>query len=107
MNQLGITDALCGGCAIIGPATPIRARLEGADVILTGRNPERLKAAAADVGAQRTAAFDANDPQALAQLFQSVTTTIDHILEERRQRFRLVSVRRRGAQPCDHFFAYV
>src|SRR5690349_2298063 len=37
---------------------------EGADVILTGRNPDRLKLAAAEVGAQRTAALDANDSDA-------------------------------------------
>jgi NAD(P)-dependent dehydrogenase (short-subunit alcohol dehydrogenase family) len=76
----GQTVVLLGGSAGIGLETARRARLEGADVILTGRNPERLKAAAADVGAQRTAAFDANDPEALAQFFESVTTTIDHIL---------------------------
>jgi NAD(P)-dependent dehydrogenase (short-subunit alcohol dehydrogenase family) len=76
----GQTVLLLGGSAGIGLETARRARLEGADVILTGRNPQRLKAAATDVGATRTAAFDANDPEALAQFFESVTTTIDHIL---------------------------
>ncbi|OUS91861.1 SDR family oxidoreductase [Rhodococcus sp. NCIMB 12038] len=61
----GQTVVLIGGSAGIGLETARRARMEGADVILTGRNPDRLEAAAADVGAQRTAAYDANDPTAL------------------------------------------
>jgi NAD(P)-dependent dehydrogenase (short-subunit alcohol dehydrogenase family) len=77
---VGQTVVLIGGSAGIGLETARRARLEGADVILTGRNPDRLKAAAPDVGAQRTAAFDANDPEALEQFFDSVTAMVDHIL---------------------------
>ncbi|KAF0958791.1 SDR family oxidoreductase [Rhodococcus sp. T7] len=61
----GQTVVLIGGSAGIGLETARRARMEGADVILTGRNPDRLEAAAADVGTQRTAAYDANDPAAL------------------------------------------
>src|ERR1700716_3076285 len=76
----GQTVVLIGGSAGIGLETARCARLEGADVILTGRNPDRLKAAASDVGAQRTAAFDANDPEALEQFFDSVTAMVDHIL---------------------------
>jgi NADP-dependent 3-hydroxy acid dehydrogenase YdfG len=38
---------------------------EGADVVLTGRNPERLEQAADEVGATSTAAFDATDAAAL------------------------------------------
>ena len=76
----GQTVVLIGGSAGIGLETARRARREGADVILTGRNPDRLKIAAFDVGAQRTAAFDATDSQALEQFFESVTPSIDHIL---------------------------
>jgi NADP-dependent 3-hydroxy acid dehydrogenase YdfG len=36
--------------------TARRVRAEGASVILTGRNPERLKEAAIELGARRTAA---------------------------------------------------
>jgi short-subunit dehydrogenase involved in D-alanine esterification of teichoic acids len=39
---LGQTVVLIGGSAGIGLETARRARSEGADVILTGRNPERL-----------------------------------------------------------------
>jgi NAD(P)-dependent dehydrogenase (short-subunit alcohol dehydrogenase family) len=76
----GQTVVLIGGSAGIGLETARRARLEGADVILTGRNPNRLKAAASDVGAQRTAAFDANDSEALRKFFDSTPAPIDHIL---------------------------
>ena len=49
-------------------------------VILTGRNAERLKVAAADVGAKSAAAFDANDSEALRDFFDSAPAPIDHIL---------------------------
>ena len=53
------TVVVIGGSAGIGLETARRARAEGASVILTGRNPERLKQAALELGAQRTAAFAA------------------------------------------------
>src|SRR5271167_1031286 len=71
---------LIGGSAGIGLETARQARVEGADVILTGRNPDRLEAAAAEIGARRTAAFDANDTQALQQFFEAIPAPIDHVL---------------------------
>jgi hypothetical protein len=53
---------------------------EGAEVVLTGRNPERLKQAGLDLGAQSTAAFDANDPVALDRFFADLPTPIDHVM---------------------------
>jgi NADP-dependent 3-hydroxy acid dehydrogenase YdfG len=53
----GQTVVLIGGSAGIGLETARRARSEGAQVILTGRDPERLERAARDVGAQSTAAL--------------------------------------------------
>jgi NAD(P)-dependent dehydrogenase (short-subunit alcohol dehydrogenase family) len=76
----GQTVVLIGGSAGIGLETARRARAEGADVILVGRNPDRLSQAAQEVGAQRTAAFDATDPAALASFFQGLTGPIDHVL---------------------------
>jgi NAD(P)-dependent dehydrogenase (short-subunit alcohol dehydrogenase family) len=76
----GQTVVVIGGSAGIGLETARRARVEGADVILTGRNPDRLKQAALDVGAQQTAAFDANDAAALAGFFQALSTPIDHVM---------------------------
>ncbi|HTU94906.1 MAG TPA: SDR family oxidoreductase [Solirubrobacteraceae bacterium] len=69
-----------GGSAGIGLETARAARGEGAEVILTGRNAERLEAAAADVAAQSTAAFDAGDPAALGEFFGGLTVGVDQIL---------------------------
>jgi NAD(P)-dependent dehydrogenase (short-subunit alcohol dehydrogenase family) len=76
----GQTVVLIGGSAGIGLETARRARAEGAEVVLTGRNPDRLKQAALDVGARSTAAFDANDAAALKQFFDGLPDPIDHIL---------------------------
>jgi NAD(P)-dependent dehydrogenase (short-subunit alcohol dehydrogenase family) len=76
----GQTVVLIGGSAGIGLETARQARSEGAEVILTGRNPDRLEAAAAEIGAVRTAAFDANDTQALQQFFEAIPAPIDHVL---------------------------
>ena len=77
---LGQTVAVIGGSAGIGLETARRARAEGADVILTGRNPERLERAAAELGAQRTVAFDATDFDRLERFFHELPTPIDHVL---------------------------
>ena len=57
----GQTVVLIGGSAGIGLETARRARSEGAEVVLVGRDPERLRQAAAEVGAQHTTAIDATD----------------------------------------------
>jgi NAD(P)-dependent dehydrogenase (short-subunit alcohol dehydrogenase family) len=77
---LGQTVVLIGGSAGIGLETARRARREGADVILTGRNPERLEQAARDVDARSTAAFDATDAAALKRFFDGLPDRIDHVL---------------------------
>jgi NADP-dependent 3-hydroxy acid dehydrogenase YdfG len=71
---------LIGGSAGIGLETARRARAEGADVILTGRNPERLQNAAEEVGAKRAAALDATDAGALKSFLEELPTPIDHVL---------------------------
>jgi len=77
---LGQTVIVIGGSGGIGLETARRARTEGASVILTGRNSERLKQAALELDAQRTAAFDANDPASLQSFFQDLPTPIDHVM---------------------------
>jgi NAD(P)-dependent dehydrogenase (short-subunit alcohol dehydrogenase family) len=77
---LGQTVVLIGGSAGIGLETARLARREGADVILTGRNAERLEQAARDVGARSTAAFDATDAAALKRFFDGLPDPIDHVL---------------------------
>jgi len=77
---LGQTVVLIGGSAGIGLETARLARAEGADVILAARDPERLRQAAADVGASSTAAFDATDSAALKRFFEGLPDPIDHVL---------------------------
>jgi NAD(P)-dependent dehydrogenase (short-subunit alcohol dehydrogenase family) len=77
---LGQTVVVIGGSAGIGLETARRARAEGADVVLTARNPERLEQAAQDVDARSTAAFDATDPAALKRFFEGLPGPIDHVL---------------------------
>ena len=76
----GQAVVVIGGSAGIGLETARRARAEGADVILTGRNPGRLKQAALELGAQRTAAFDATDAAALDQFFADLPEAINHVM---------------------------
>ncbi len=77
---VGQTVVVIGGSAGIGLETARRARSQGADVVLTGRNPERLEQAAVDVDARSTAAFDATDPAALEGFFEELPGSIDHVM---------------------------
>ena len=74
------TVVLIGGSAGIGLETARRARAEGADVVLTGRNPDRLAQAVQELDARSTAAFDAADPARLAQFFDELPSPIDHVM---------------------------
>jgi NAD(P)-dependent dehydrogenase (short-subunit alcohol dehydrogenase family) len=77
---LGRTVVLIGGSAGIGLETARRARAEGADVVITGRNAGRLKEAALAVDAHTTAVFDANDPASVKRFFDGLPGPIDHVL---------------------------
>jgi NADP-dependent 3-hydroxy acid dehydrogenase YdfG len=77
---LGQTVVVIGGSAGIGFETTRRARAEGANLILTGRNPERLQHAARELDARSTAAFDATDPALLERFFRDLPTPIDHVM---------------------------
>jgi NAD(P)-dependent dehydrogenase (short-subunit alcohol dehydrogenase family) len=76
----GQTVVVIGGSTGIGLETARRARGEGANVILTARNRDRLGQAAHDVGAQNTAAFDATDSTALQRFFHDLPAPIDHVM---------------------------
>ncbi len=65
---LGQTVVVIGGSPGIGLETAPMAPAEGAEVVLVGRDRGRLEHAAAEVGASRTAAFDATDSEALPRL---------------------------------------
>ena len=69
-----------GGSSGMGFETALRARAEGADVIIAGRNPDRLKRAAAELGARDSAVVDAADPADLDRFFDGLPATIDHVM---------------------------
>jgi NAD(P)-dependent dehydrogenase (short-subunit alcohol dehydrogenase family) len=69
-----------GGSAGIGLETARRARAEGANVVLTARDPGRLKIAAKDVGAKSSSAFDATDAASLDRFFRELASPIDHVM---------------------------
>jgi NAD(P)-dependent dehydrogenase (short-subunit alcohol dehydrogenase family) len=77
---LGQTVVVIGGSAGIGLETARRARREGAEVVLTARDPDRLAQAAVDVEARSTAAFDATDQAALRRFFAGLPDPIDHVM---------------------------
>ena len=76
----GQTVVVIGGSSGIGLETARRARAEGAAVVITGRNPDRLRQAAVEVGAQRTAVFDATDAASVQRFFQDLPASIDHVM---------------------------
>jgi len=76
----GQTVVAIGGSAGIGLETARLARAQGADVILTGRNHERLERAAGELGAKSIAAFDATDWAALDRFFRDLPGQIDHVM---------------------------
>src|SRR5271156_6919203 len=77
---LGQTVVVIGGSLGIGLETGRLARAEGAKLILTGRDPERLEDAAREVGAMSSAAFDATDFDRLKKFFDELSSPIDHVL---------------------------
>src|SRR5262245_13090246 len=74
----GQTVVVIGGSAGIGFETARLARQEGADVIITGRDPDRLDRAGGELGA-RCEAFDATDFARLGEFFDELSM-IDHVL---------------------------
>jgi len=80
LELLGQTVVVLGGSAGIGFETARRARAEGADVILAARNPDRLAAAAQELGALSSTAFDALNPEQLERFFDDLPGPVDHVL---------------------------
>ena len=76
---LGQTVVVIGGSLGIGLETARLSREEGAAVIITARNADRLERAGLEVGAA-TVAFDAIDFDRLRSFFDELPTPIDHVL---------------------------
>ena len=77
---LGQTVVVIGGSAGIGLETARLARREGADIVLTARDPKRLEQAAREVSARSSAAFDADDAAGVKRFFDELPAPIDHVL---------------------------
>jgi NAD(P)-dependent dehydrogenase (short-subunit alcohol dehydrogenase family) len=75
----GQTVVVLGGSAGIGFETARLARREGADLIITARNPDRLQSAGRELGAT-TAAFDVTDFDRVTTFIDELPTTIDHLM---------------------------
>ena len=75
----GQTVVVIGGSSGIGLQTARRAREEGADVIITARDPDRVHRVGLELGAS-IAAFDATDFDRLGRFFDELPTPIDHVL---------------------------
>ena len=78
-DLLGQTLLVIGGSAGIGLETARLAREQGAEVILTARNPDPLHRAGLELGAS-IVAFDATDFDRLKRFFDELPTPIDHVL---------------------------
>jgi NAD(P)-dependent dehydrogenase (short-subunit alcohol dehydrogenase family) len=75
----GQTVVVLGGSSGIGLETARRARQEGADVILTARDPDRLHRIGLDLGAS-ISAFDLGDTDRLVRFFANMPGPVDHVL---------------------------
>ncbi|MGA2409676.1 MAG: SDR family oxidoreductase [Candidatus Binataceae bacterium] len=73
------TVVILGGSSGIGLATAKAAKAEGAHVIITGRSPERLRAAHGELGAGvRTVTLDVQDEAGTRALFGELEN-VDHV----------------------------
>jgi NAD(P)-dependent dehydrogenase (short-subunit alcohol dehydrogenase family) len=75
----GQTLLVIGGSSGIGLETARQAHREGANVIVTARDPERVQRAGLELEGS-IAAFDATDFDRLSRFFDEVDAPIDHVL---------------------------
>jgi NAD(P)-dependent dehydrogenase (short-subunit alcohol dehydrogenase family) len=76
----GQTVVVLGGSSGIGLETARRARAEGAEVIVTARDPERLHRIGLELDA-RISAFDLSEPDRLQSFFANLPGgRVDHVL---------------------------
>lgn len=75
----GQTVVVIGGSSGIGLETARLAREEGAHVIITARNPDRLHRVGLEIGAS-IATFDATDYSRLERFFGELSGAVDHVL---------------------------
>ena len=79
-DLLGQTVVVIGGSSGMGLETARLARARGADIVLTARDPDRLRNAARQVDARSTTAFDATDLARLERFFEDLPGPVDHVM---------------------------
>ena len=80
LGLAGQTIVIIGGSSGIGFETARLAGTEGADVVITGRNPERLQRAALELNARSSFSFDATDFDRLGRFFDELPAPVNHLL---------------------------
>lgn len=73
------TVVVIGASAGIGFEIARQVGAAGGQLVLTGRNPERLRQAALELQPLSTAAFDATDTDRLEQFFRDLPGPVDHV----------------------------
>ena len=79
MTFAGQTVLVLGGTAGIGLETARLARANGAEVIVTARDPDRLREVGRELEA-KIEAFDVTDFDRLQRFFQELPGPVDHVL---------------------------
>jgi NAD(P)-dependent dehydrogenase (short-subunit alcohol dehydrogenase family) len=79
LRLAGQTVVVIGGTSGIGLETARLARTEGADLIITARETERLHRVGREVAA-KIAAFDVTDIHRLRRFFDGLPASFDHLL---------------------------
>ena len=79
MRLTGQTVVVLGGTAGIGLETARLARSNGAEVIVTARNPDRLREVGRELEAE-IEAFDVTDFDRLQRFFEELPGPVDHVL---------------------------
>lgn len=79
MTLAGQTVVVLGGTAGIGLETARHARADGAELILTARNPDRLHEVGRELEA-KVEAFDVRDFHRLRRFFEELPGPVDHVL---------------------------
>jgi NAD(P)-dependent dehydrogenase (short-subunit alcohol dehydrogenase family) len=80
LQLAGQIVVVLGGSSGMGFETAKQARSEGANVVLSGRNPERVEHAARELGALSSATFDVTDFERLGRFFDELPKPIDHVM---------------------------
>jgi NAD(P)-dependent dehydrogenase (short-subunit alcohol dehydrogenase family) len=78
-DLLGQAVVVIGGSSGVGLETARLARAKGADIILTGRDPDCVHRAGLELRAS-IAAFDATDFDRLGRFFNALPAPVDHLL---------------------------